>query len=82
MAILSTLLGMGCFVYYCFCRRRNNGNGTLYGSVNHVELSNTSSMNGRGKMNGYSDDDSNKDEDDIEIDEEFDSGIRKRGQLA
>jgi len=82
VAILSTLLGMGC--YYCLCRRQNNGNGTIYRSGNHVELSNTSSMNGRGrgKTNGYSDDDSNNDEDDIEIDEEFDSRIRQRGQLA
>jgi len=81
VAILSTLLGMGCLVYYCLCRRRNNGNSTKYGSVN-VELSNSSSMNGRGKTNGYSDDDSDNEDDDIEIDEEYDSGIRQRAQLA
>jgi len=79
VAVFSSLLGMGCFVYYCLCRRRNNGN-TKYGSVN-VELSNGG---GGGKMNGYSDDENGRDssEDDIEIDEEFDSGIRQRGQLA
>jgi len=79
VAVFSSLLGMGCFVYYCLCRRRNNGN-TKYGSVN-VELSNGG---GGGKMNGYSDDENGRDssEDDIEIDDEFDSGIRQRGQLA